>query len=108
MRLSNTYCTILKILLLLWETDVPLKVFGIVPQQLERNRLWRLLFAMYECSSIYRYGRVELNLFISEKEYTVGARHFTGNEGVVLHRTQTHLYCVLSVFASEFFSYHNF
>ncbi|KAF2983791.1 hypothetical protein EK904_010572 [Melospiza melodia maxima] len=71
MRLSNTYCKILKIVLLLWETDVPLKVFGIVPQQLERNRLWRLLFAMYECSSIYRYGRVELNLFISEKEYTV-------------------------------------
>ncbi|NWU42210.1 TFB2M transferase, partial [Hylia prasina] len=54
-----------------WRADVPLKVFGIVPQQLERNRLWRLLFAMYECSSIYRYGRVELNLFISEKEYTI-------------------------------------
>ncbi|NWY96108.1 TFB2M transferase, partial [Loxia curvirostra] len=54
-----------------WRADVPLKVFGIVPQQLERNRLWRLLFAMYECSSVYRYGRVELNLFISEKEYTI-------------------------------------
>ncbi|NWS92129.1 TFB2M transferase, partial [Toxostoma redivivum] len=54
-----------------WRADIPLKIFGIVPQQLERNRLWRLLFAMYECSSIYRYGRVELNLFISEKEYTV-------------------------------------
>ncbi|NWY66819.1 TFB2M transferase, partial [Erithacus rubecula] len=54
-----------------WRADVPLKIFGMVPQELERNRLWRLLFAMYECSSIYRYGRVELNLFISEKEYTV-------------------------------------
>ncbi|NXD29759.1 TFB2M transferase, partial [Spelaeornis formosus] len=54
-----------------WRADVPLKIFGIVSQHLERNRLWRLLFAMYECSSIYRYGRVELNLFISEKEYTV-------------------------------------
>ncbi|NWW81517.1 TFB2M transferase, partial [Climacteris rufus] len=54
-----------------WRADVPLRIFGIVPQQLERNRLWRLLFALYECSSIYRYGRVELNLFISEKEYTV-------------------------------------
>uniref|UniRef100_A0A8C5T2Y4 rRNA adenine N(6)-methyltransferase n=1 Tax=Malurus cyaneus samueli TaxID=2593467 RepID=A0A8C5T2Y4_9PASS len=53
------------------ETDVPVKIFGIVPQQSERKRLWRLLFNMYECSSIYRYGRVELNLFISEKEYTV-------------------------------------
>ncbi|NXQ26521.1 TFB2M transferase, partial [Alaudala cheleensis] len=54
-----------------WKADVPLKVFGIVPQQQERNRLWKLLFAMYECSSIYAYGRVELNLFISEKEYMV-------------------------------------
>ncbi|NXY14976.1 TFB2M transferase, partial [Atrichornis clamosus] len=54
-----------------WRADVPLKVFGIIPQEVERNRLWRLLFALYECSSIYRYGRVELNLFISEKEYTV-------------------------------------
>lgn len=106
--MSNTYCKILKILLHTIETDVPLKIFGIVPQQLERNKLWRLLFAMYECSSIYRYGRVELNLFISEKEYTVRARHFTGNEGVVLHRTQNHLYCILNVFANEFFFCQNF
>lgn len=103
MILSNTYCKILKILLLLWETDVPLKVFGIIPEQLERNRLWRLLFAMYECSSIYRYGRVELNLFISEKEFTVCARHFAGNEGVMLYRIQTHLYCIPNVFARDFF-----
>ncbi|NXI77505.1 TFB2M transferase, partial [Rhipidura dahli] len=54
-----------------WRADVPLKIFGIVPQHLERNRLWRLLFTMYECSSIYRYGRLELNVFISEKEYTI-------------------------------------
>ncbi|NWV12049.1 TFB2M transferase, partial [Ptilonorhynchus violaceus] len=54
-----------------WRADVPLKIFGIVPEQLERNRLWRLVFALYEGCSIYRYGRVELNLFISEKEYTV-------------------------------------
>ncbi|NWV33709.1 TFB2M transferase, partial [Grantiella picta] len=54
-----------------WRADVPVKIFGIVPQQSERKRLWRLLFSLYECSSIYRYGRVELNLFISEKEYTV-------------------------------------
>ncbi|NWI86041.1 TFB2M transferase, partial [Pitta sordida] len=54
-----------------WRADVPLRIFGIMPHTLERNRLWRLLFGMYECSSIYKYGRVELNLFISEKEYTV-------------------------------------
>ncbi|NWS70133.1 TFB2M transferase, partial [Crotophaga sulcirostris] len=54
-----------------WRADIPVKVFGILPQKKERNRLWRLLFALYECSSIYRYGRVELNIFISEKEYKV-------------------------------------
>ncbi|XP_075268772.1 dimethyladenosine transferase 2, mitochondrial [Opisthocomus hoazin] len=54
-----------------WRADVPLKVFGILPQRKERVTLWRLLFALYECSSIYRCGRVELNIFISEKEYKV-------------------------------------
>ncbi|XP_027585558.2 dimethyladenosine transferase 2, mitochondrial [Pipra filicauda] len=54
-----------------WKADVPLRIFGIMPHTLERNRLWRLLFGLYECNSIYRYGRVELNLFISEKEYMV-------------------------------------
>uniref|UniRef100_A0A8C3CDK1 rRNA adenine N(6)-methyltransferase n=1 Tax=Cairina moschata TaxID=8855 RepID=A0A8C3CDK1_CAIMO len=53
------------------ETDVPVKIFGILPQKKERNTLWRLLFILYECSSIFRYGRVELNIFISEKEYKV-------------------------------------
>ncbi|XP_042751184.1 dimethyladenosine transferase 2, mitochondrial [Lagopus leucura] len=54
-----------------WRADVPVKIFGIFPQRKERNTLWRLLFILYECSSIYRYGRVELNIFISEKEYKV-------------------------------------
>ncbi|NXY87286.1 TFB2M transferase, partial [Alcedo cyanopectus] len=62
-----------------WSADVPLKIFGILPQSKERNRLWRLLFALYDCSSIYRYGRVELNIFISEKEYKV----LTGKPGDV-------------------------
>ncbi|NXX89976.1 TFB2M transferase, partial [Centropus bengalensis] len=54
-----------------WKADVPVKVFWILPQRKERSTLWRLLFALYECSSIYKYGRVELNIFISEKEYKV-------------------------------------
>ncbi|NXG25918.1 TFB2M transferase, partial [Grallaria varia] len=54
-----------------WKADVPLRIFGIMPDTLERNRLWRLLFGLYECNSIYKYGRVELNLFVSEKEYKV-------------------------------------
>ncbi|XP_030354895.1 dimethyladenosine transferase 2, mitochondrial isoform X2 [Strigops habroptila] len=52
-----------------WRADSPVKIFGILPQSKERLRLWRHLFALYECSSIYRYGRAELNVFISEKEY---------------------------------------
>ncbi|XP_068011873.1 dimethyladenosine transferase 2, mitochondrial [Melanerpes formicivorus] len=54
-----------------WRADVPVKIFGILQQRKERNILWRLLFALYECSSIFRYGRIELNFFISEKEYKV-------------------------------------
>uniref|UniRef100_A0A8B9EF04 rRNA adenine N(6)-methyltransferase n=1 Tax=Anser cygnoides TaxID=8845 RepID=A0A8B9EF04_ANSCY len=54
-----------------WRADVPVKIFGILPQKKERNTLWRLLFILYEGSSIFRYGRVELNIFISEKEYKV-------------------------------------
>ncbi|KFV40102.1 hypothetical protein N341_01903, partial [Tyto alba] len=54
-----------------WRADVPVRVFGILQQRKERIMLWRLLFAVYECSSIFRYGRVELNIFVSEKEYKV-------------------------------------
>ncbi|NWW95787.1 TFB2M transferase, partial [Rhynochetos jubatus] len=54
-----------------WRADVPVKMFGILSQKKERNMLWRLLLSMYECSSMYRYGRVELNVFISEKEYKI-------------------------------------
>ncbi|XP_060099802.1 dimethyladenosine transferase 2, mitochondrial [Heteronotia binoei] len=52
-----------------WTADTPLKVVGIVPQKRERNLLWKLVYALYECSSVYKYGRIELNLFVSEKEY---------------------------------------
>ncbi|NXP79816.1 TFB2M transferase, partial [Ramphastos sulfuratus] len=54
-----------------WRADAPVKVFGILPQRKERNTLWKFLFTLYECSSIYRYGRIELNIFISEKEYKI-------------------------------------
>uniref|UniRef100_H3B9X7 rRNA adenine N(6)-methyltransferase n=1 Tax=Latimeria chalumnae TaxID=7897 RepID=H3B9X7_LATCH len=52
-----------------WRTDVPVKVVGILSQRNERNMLWKLIYALYERISIYRYGRIELNMFISEKEY---------------------------------------
>ncbi|XP_028611106.1 dimethyladenosine transferase 2, mitochondrial isoform X1 [Grammomys surdaster] len=52
-----------------WSAGVPIKVFGILPNKHERRVLWKILFDLYSCESIYRYGRVELNIFISEKEF---------------------------------------
>ncbi|XP_074078946.1 dimethyladenosine transferase 2, mitochondrial [Macrotis lagotis] len=52
-----------------WTADVPVKIVGFLPNENERNVLWRLLYDLYSCNSIYNYGRIELNLFISEKEY---------------------------------------
>ncbi|XP_041109759.1 dimethyladenosine transferase 2, mitochondrial [Polyodon spathula] len=53
-----------------WTADVPVKVIGIFSQRNERNMLWKLIYALYERLSVFRYGRVELIMFISEKEYT--------------------------------------
>ncbi|CAH6789575.1 dimethyladenosine transferase 2, mitochondrial [Phodopus roborovskii] len=52
-----------------WSAGIPIKVFGILPSKLERRILWKTLFDLYSCESIYRYGRVELNLFVTEKEF---------------------------------------
>ncbi|KAF4083772.1 hypothetical protein AMELA_G00120390 [Ameiurus melas] len=53
-----------------WTADVPVKVVGILSQRNERNMLWKLVYALYERLSVFRYGRVELIMFISEREYT--------------------------------------
>ncbi|XP_061881890.1 dimethyladenosine transferase 2, mitochondrial [Entelurus aequoreus] len=52
-----------------WMDDIPVKVVGILPQRLERANLLKFVYNLLEQLSFYRYGRVELNLFISEKEY---------------------------------------
>uniref|UniRef100_A0A3Q4FXB1 rRNA adenine N(6)-methyltransferase n=1 Tax=Neolamprologus brichardi TaxID=32507 RepID=A0A3Q4FXB1_NEOBR len=52
-----------------WTDDIPVKVVGILPHRNERGMLLKMVYALFERLSVYRYGRIELNLFISEKEY---------------------------------------
>ena len=51
--------------------DSPVKVIGILPLRNQRGMLLKMVYSLFERLSVYRYGRVELNLFISEKEYMV-------------------------------------
>ncbi|XP_057582102.1 dimethyladenosine transferase 2, mitochondrial isoform X2 [Hippopotamus amphibius kiboko] len=51
-----------------WSKGAPLKVIGFLPIKNERNTLWKLLHDLYSCTSVYKYGRVELNMFVTEKE----------------------------------------
>lgn len=53
-----------------WSSDIPVKVVGIFSQKNERSLLWKLIYCLFERLSIFRYGRVELIMFISKKEYT--------------------------------------
>uniref|UniRef100_A0A670ZF98 rRNA adenine N(6)-methyltransferase n=1 Tax=Pseudonaja textilis TaxID=8673 RepID=A0A670ZF98_PSETE len=68
---SETLFNNLRIFEVPWTSDVPLKVVGIVPTKDERSFIWRYTYFLYECSSIYNYGRIELNLFVSERMYKV-------------------------------------
>ncbi|KAM8894815.1 dimethyladenosine transferase 2, mitochondrial [Spinachia spinachia] len=52
-----------------WTDDIPVKVVGILPLRNERGALLKMVYSLFERQSVYRYGRVELNLFIREKEY---------------------------------------
>ncbi|XP_067901516.1 dimethyladenosine transferase 2, mitochondrial isoform X1 [Heterodontus francisci] len=53
-----------------WTADIPIKVVGIFPQKNERNMLWKLIYALFERISVFQHGRIEMNMFMSEKEYT--------------------------------------
>ncbi|XP_041420381.1 dimethyladenosine transferase 2, mitochondrial [Xenopus laevis] len=52
--------------------DVPFKVIGLLPQKNESTFLWKQIYNLYDRNiSIYRYGRIELNMFLSEKQYMI-------------------------------------
>lgn len=53
-----------------WTADVPVKVVGIFSQRNERNMLWKLIYSLFDRLSIFRYGRIELIMFISERNYS--------------------------------------
>uniref|UniRef100_A0A2K5NGT8 rRNA adenine N(6)-methyltransferase n=1 Tax=Cercocebus atys TaxID=9531 RepID=A0A2K5NGT8_CERAT len=52
-----------------WTAGVPLKVFGMFPSRGEKRALWKLAYDLYSCTSIYKFGRIEINMFIGEKEF---------------------------------------
>ncbi|XP_004400530.1 PREDICTED: dimethyladenosine transferase 2, mitochondrial [Odobenus rosmarus divergens] len=70
-----------------WSEDTPLRVVGIFPAKNEKKILWKLLYDLYSSTSVYSYGRVELNMFITEREY----------EKLVASPENPHLYQALSV-----------
>lgn len=67
----RTCCCSTNVLLLSLFLDIPVKVVGMLPLRNERGMLLKMVYALFERLSFYRYGRIELNLFISEKEYLV-------------------------------------
>ncbi|XP_012299151.1 dimethyladenosine transferase 2, mitochondrial [Aotus nancymaae] len=52
-----------------WKAGIPLKIIGTFPIRSERKILWKLIHNLYSCTSIYKYGRIELNVLIYEKEF---------------------------------------
>lgn len=70
-----------------WSKGIPLKVVGIFPTKNEKKMIWKVLHDIYSCTSIYRYGRVELNLFFNELE----------SQRMMANPLNPHLYYALSV-----------
>lgn len=73
--------------------DIPVKVVGILPHRNERGMLLKMVYALFERLSVYRYGRIELNLFISEKEYMVNEQEYSKLcKNITLQCTNWHVF----------------
>ncbi|XP_075059649.1 dimethyladenosine transferase 2, mitochondrial isoform X2 [Mixophyes fleayi] len=66
---SSTLMKLLGISEVPWAADIPIKVFVMLKHKKEGNLLWRQIYPLYQQLSIYRYGRIELNVFMSENQY---------------------------------------
>ncbi|XP_056423150.1 dimethyladenosine transferase 2, mitochondrial [Hyla sarda] len=66
---SSTLMKTLNISEVPWAADVPLKVFLMLGHKKERILLWRQIYSLYQRLSVYRFGRVELNVFMTENQY---------------------------------------
>lgn len=66
---SSTLMKNLNISEVSWASDVPLKVILMLGHKTERILLWRHIYSLYERLSVYRFGRIELNVFMTEKQY---------------------------------------
>ncbi|XP_062302668.1 dimethyladenosine transferase 2, mitochondrial [Osmerus eperlanus] len=52
-----------------WTDEPSVRMVGIMPHMTEKNKMWRLVYFLLERQSIFHYGRIELNLLMSEREY---------------------------------------
>uniref|UniRef100_A0A2K5HRM2 rRNA adenine N(6)-methyltransferase n=1 Tax=Colobus angolensis palliatus TaxID=336983 RepID=A0A2K5HRM2_COLAP len=52
-----------------WTAGIPLKVTGMFPSRGKERALWKPAYDLYSCTSIYKFGRIERNIFIGEKEF---------------------------------------
>ncbi|XP_069811212.1 dimethyladenosine transferase 2, mitochondrial [Dendropsophus ebraccatus] len=66
---STTLMRTLNITEVPWASDVPLKVFLMFGHKNERVLLWRQIYCLYQRLNVYRFGRIELNVFLTETEY---------------------------------------
>ncbi|XP_019627512.1 PREDICTED: dimethyladenosine transferase 2, mitochondrial-like isoform X2 [Branchiostoma belcheri] len=54
-----------------WREEVIVRVVGMLSQEKEKTHLRHLCYRVLERSSLFEYGRMELNLFITEKVYNM-------------------------------------
>lgn len=52
-----------------WIVDIFLKVVGMFLSRGEKRVFWKFVYDLYFCIFIYKFGWIEVNMFIGEKEF---------------------------------------